>query len=120
MVENNERQLDTVRVGGDSHPHLCLLPKRATSKQTVLVTWNACRIKRLKGSSALLCFLCITQITPSCSFFATPIIATTSSTMQPSTRVFGLPELACIIASQLDKKALTCLMLTSRGMHAAI
>lgn len=40
--------------------------------------------------------------------------------MQPSAQVFGLPELACIIASQLDKKALTCLMLTSRGMHAAI
>lgn len=40
--------------------------------------------------------------------------------MQPSIQVFELPELACIITSQLNKKALTCLMLTSRGMHETI
>ncbi|KAG9064815.1 hypothetical protein KI688_003075 [Linnemannia hyalina] len=40
--------------------------------------------------------------------------------MQPSTRVFRVAELAWIIASQLDKEALTCLMLTSRGMHETI
>ncbi|KAF9548735.1 hypothetical protein EC957_005668 [Mortierella hygrophila] len=40
--------------------------------------------------------------------------------MRPSTRVFRIAELACIISSHLDKKALTCLMLTSRGMHETI
>ncbi|KAF9144634.1 hypothetical protein BGX30_012065 [Mortierella sp. GBA39] len=40
--------------------------------------------------------------------------------MEPiSMRVFGLPELASIIASSLDKKTLTQVMLTNRRMHAA-
>ncbi|KAG0317203.1 hypothetical protein BGZ97_005741 [Linnemannia gamsii] len=37
-----------------------------------------------------------------------------------SSRVFGLPELASVIASYLNKKALTQVMLTSRQMHAAV
>ncbi|KAG9064814.1 hypothetical protein KI688_003074 [Linnemannia hyalina] len=40
--------------------------------------------------------------------------------MEPiSMRVFGLPELASIIASSLDKKTLTQVMVTNRRMHAA-